>query len=397
MRMLLLGLAAAAIAATAAMHAGAGDALELPRHERVWEPTDAFPSTELTTTTAATRTSADHGGSSTTVPLQYEHTQGYYGEISLGSPPQRFRMLVSTAMPPTMWIPNFHYGVANRWYNHSRSSTYHANGTAFSMGSLLLGFLSEDVLRIGDLTLARQTFAEVTAISSSWLTPETFPVYDGVLSFGLSVGPGPAQAATPFQALVESGALAQPLFALYLDHERAGASVLTLGATNPRHYRGDLVWTDVVRTNAWTVKLSDIRASGTSVVKLRHMQIWTDLYLLLLGPASEVAALAQLVGASLVNHWYVFDDCDAPRPDIHVAIASASFVFTASDYVMRTSSSSSEGAASAPACTWAIQNQFMGQGGWTAGAAFIEKVYTVFHYGDDLAGRGRRMGFALRA
>ncbi|TYZ67697.1 hypothetical protein PybrP1_002575, partial [[Pythium] brassicae (nom. inval.)] len=326
----------------------------------------------------------------------------YFGDISLGTPPQSFRMLLSMAIP-TVWIPNFRYSTASRHYNHSQSSTYTVNGTAFEMKGLIAGHLSQDTMRIGELAIEHQGFVEIDTINDKLLPPDTFGPCDGMFGLGFDLGGGASQIRLPFHSLVDSGVLREPLFALYYNNH-AGQGAMSIGATDPSHYTGELAYAEVIRQDSWTVKLDDIRVDGRNMTKHRRATFWAG-YPEIQGPAAEVAALAQAVGAKRVARGpaQIYEiECSSQGPDIEILIAGARFALSKSDYTGPVLgrdgddrvNESSDGAM----CRWAIQEPFFGMDAWLFGGVFIEKVYSVFHWGDPAHdGRGRKMGFALRA
>ncbi|GAB9476348.1 hypothetical protein Gpo141_00013414 [Globisporangium polare] len=363
------------------------------RHASVWEsafpvadafskpPNDPEPSQDDDAAVAIA------GGKSTTIDLLLDSPHfslEYYGEISIGTPPQTFRMALSM-LYTTVWIPNFHYGAKNRYYNHSQSSTYTPNGTAYIIPGFLGGFLSQDVMRVGDLEIPNQGFAEINAISGT-LPADKYPVYDGFFGLGFDFRRNPSQITMPFHALVDSGVLAQPLFALYFNR-KAGNGALNIGATDSSHYKGKLVYADVIRQDSWTVKFDDIVVQGAKVTKHRRAMFWAE-WPGFLGPPDEVAALAQVVGAKRVNMRYTID-CNAPGPDIEIRVGGATFSFSKDEYTLRERDGDT--------CVWAVQSAFASIDAWVFGQRFIENVYTVFNWGDASGDSPRRMGFARRA
>lgn len=111
------------------------------------------------------------------VPLRNYETVMYVGTIGLGTPPQDFRVVMDTGSSD-LWVfssrvkPSRKHRFLN-YYDHSKSSTFVANDTEWSIQYGLghcSGVLSTDVISLGDLTsLSKQYFAEVFDFSDNFV------------------------------------------------------------------------------------------------------------------------------------------------------------------------------------------------------------------------------------
>lgn len=92
----------------------------------------------------------------------------YFTTITLGTPPQEFKVILDTGSS-NLWVPSVKCSsiacFLHAKYESSASSTYKENGTEFKIqygSGSMEGFVSKDVLTIGDLTIEGQDFAEAT-------------------------------------------------------------------------------------------------------------------------------------------------------------------------------------------------------------------------------------------
>uniref|UniRef100_A0A663MC32 renin n=1 Tax=Athene cunicularia TaxID=194338 RepID=A0A663MC32_ATHCN len=165
-------------------------------------------------------------GTAPTLLTNYLDTQ-YFGEISIGTPAQTFKVVFDTGSA-NLWVPSYKCSplysacVSHSRYDSSKSRTYIANGTGFAIrygtGSVK-GFLSQDIVLVSD-TFALpqvsdipiiQVFAEATALPAF---PFIFARFDGVLGMGY-----PSQAIdgiTPvFDRILSQQILKEDVFSVY--------------------------------------------------------------------------------------------------------------------------------------------------------------------------------------
>jgi hypothetical protein len=137
----------------------------------------------------------------------YANSQ-YYGEITLGTPEQKFDVIFDTGSAD-LWVASINCddscGRHNK-YDSSKSSTYIANGTTFHIeygSGPVSGYESVDALNMGGLVVKDQIFAEVTDVSGLGAAYK-MGKFDGILGLAfpvLSVNKVP----TAFENLVSQG------------------------------------------------------------------------------------------------------------------------------------------------------------------------------------------------
>lgn len=182
-----------------------------------------------------------------------------FSEIEIGTPPQTFKVILDTGSS-NLWVPSTECGsiacYLHEKYDSSASSTYKKNGSEFAIqygSGSLSGFISQDTVSIGDLTLKGQDFAEATQEPGLAFA---FGRFDGILGLGydtIAVN----KVVPPFYNMVEKGLLDESLFAFYLGDTESDSEV-TFGGIDKSKYKGDLTKIPLRRKAYWEVDLDAI-------------------------------------------------------------------------------------------------------------------------------------------
>ncbi|NXV77239.1 PEPC protein, partial [Atlantisia rogersi] len=141
----------------------------------------------------------------------------YFGEISIGTPPQSFLVLFDTGSS-YLWVPST-YCQAPACFNHakfkpSESSTFIYNGKSYTISyasGSLTAVLGYDTLRIQSITVTKQGFG----LSKDEPTqPFYYAEFDGILGMAYpSLAPGGVP--TALQGMLQQNQLTQPIFSFY--------------------------------------------------------------------------------------------------------------------------------------------------------------------------------------
>jgi saccharopepsin len=176
-------------------------------------------------------------------------------------------------------------------YDSSASSTFKKNGSDFAIrygSGSLEGFVSQDVVTIGDLKIKDQDFAEATNEPGLAFA---FGRFDGILGLGfdtISVN----KIVPPFYNLLNQGSLDEPVFSFYLgDSTKEGdESEATFGGIDKAHYTGELVKIPLRRKAYWEVDF-DAVAFGDNVAELENTGVILDTGTSLIALPSTMAEL----------------------------------------------------------------------------------------------------------
>jgi hypothetical protein len=284
-----------------------------------------------------------NGGPATVVINDYQDAQ-YYGTIQVGTPAQDLRVIYDSGSS-NLWVSNIKPGLLSKHqhYDHSKSSSYVANGTVFKIeygSGPVSGVYSQETISIGGVEVPEYTFAEVDNVKG--LGP-AYAVghFDGICGMGLddiSVD----HVETPLRALVNSGKLDEPVFAFYLGSGGADGE-LTIGGVNSAHYTGDFHYVPVVdmvpgTTGYWEIVLDDVQVNGQSISSAKRGVVDSGTSLMVV-PSNEIKAVAAAVGAKQLsiipplNREYSID-CDADAPSIDFQIDGKTYSLSKADYTL---------------------------------------------------------------
>jgi len=283
------------------------------------------------------------GGSNTIVINNYQDAQ-YYGEMTVGTPPQTIEVVYDTGSS-NLWVPNKKPALSShKLYKHDESSTYVPNGTAFAIqygSGPVSGFYSEDTVVVGGVTVPKYTFAEVNDTKGLGVG-YTIGHFDGICGMGwddISVD----GVETPLRAIVKSATLPANVFAFYLGSGGA-AGELVVGGVNPKHYTGDFSYLPVQQSvpgkkGYWEVALGGMAIGGDSVTATTKAIVDSGTSLMTV-PTADIKALAKKLGAKSVlpippfNKEYTID-CDSASPDIDITLGGKVYSLTKEQYVIK--------------------------------------------------------------
>uniref|UniRef100_A0A8D0G5L3 renin n=1 Tax=Sphenodon punctatus TaxID=8508 RepID=A0A8D0G5L3_SPHPU len=332
---------------------------------------------------------APWNGTAPTILTNYLDTQ-YFGDISIGTPPQTFKVIFDTGSA-NLWVPSYKCSplysacVSHNRYDSSKSRTYMENGTGFDIqygtGSVK-GFLSQDVVIVSDIPII-QVFAEATALPAY---PFIFARFDGVLGMGF-----PSQAIdgiTPvFDRILSQQVLKEDVFSVY--YSRWPGGEIILGGSDPTYYTGDFHYLSINKNGYWQIAMKGVSVGVEMLFCQEGCSVAIDTGAsFITGPAGSISVLMKAIQATeLVEGQYVVD-CDKIHllPDISFHLGGKAYVLSGSAYVLRQSQYGTD------ICIVAFTGLDIPPPIgplWVLGASFIGQYYTEFDR------RNNRIGFAM--
>jgi hypothetical protein len=345
---------------------------------------------------------------------QSVHAIQYYGEISVGTPAQTFKVIFDTGSGSLM-VPSVKCSsdacASHKRFNTNASSTYIPIGWAdqpleratddfdrdttvvkFAMGSAV-GEYSRDRICLGVRSqpfCAMADFVETIEESNS---PFKTAEWDGILGLGQAISDGDATEFNVFQVLATNSTppMHQPIFSVYLGRGIEDEAEITFGDVRKERMASPLTWVPVYEEGYWQFQFSDIHVDGKpmSICKkygARQCQGVLDTgSSLMMGPKGDLVHILMALG--LVNDTQQNCTVRQKFPKLSFVIANKTFDMNPDDYMDRSQNGHQNGTESC----WA---HLMPVGDTGRGAIFVLGMpfMRVFYTAYDV--KQKRIGFA---
>jgi len=322
------------------------------------------------------------------IPLSNFMNAQYFTEITLGTPPQSFKVILDTGSS-NLWVPSASCtSIAcflHAKYDSDRSSSYEANGSDFSIqygSGSMKGFVSQDTLEIGDLSIREQDFAEATSEPGLAFA---FGKFDGILGLAydtISVN----GIVPPFYNMLDQGLLDEPVFTFSLGSSDGDGGVAVFGGIDHSQYTGRITYAPVRREAYWEVELQKV-AFGDDILELENTGAAIDTGTSLIAVPTDVAEMLNTqIGAKRSWTGQYTVDCSkvSSLPDLTFYFDGKPYPLESSDYILNVGGT----------CISAFSGLDINVPGgslWIIGDAFLRRYFTVY----DL--RRNAVGFATAA
>ncbi|KAI8918947.1 aspartic peptidase domain-containing protein [Entophlyctis helioformis] len=301
----------------------------------------------------------------------------YFGVVTLGTPPQSFKVLFDTGSA-NFWVPSTRCTdpacMNHARFNRRKSSTFRSIESPFSIqygtGSLT-GVFSADTLRLAGVAVTNQIFGEsITQPGVTFLNAK----FDGILGLGfreISIG----NVATPFENMLSRRLIPFGIFGFYLTKGGAAGSTLTLGGIDTSHIAGAISWIPLSRRGFWEVVLGSATIGNTAIVTNTVRAVFDTGTTLIAVPTADANYIHSLLGAIDFSNGLKLVSCTG-LPDITFTFNGMPFTLTNSEYTLPFGFGY---------CVSAFVGLDLG-GIWIFGDAFLKKYYSIFDVANSRVG-----------
>uniref|UniRef100_A0A8D2IYJ6 Peptidase A1 domain-containing protein n=1 Tax=Varanus komodoensis TaxID=61221 RepID=A0A8D2IYJ6_VARKO len=320
----------------------------------------------------------------------------YYGEVSIGTPPQTFTVVFDTGSS-NFWLPSIYCSSdacrCHRMFKPFLSQSYAFGGQVFSLeygtGSLMC-IASREKVQIGNITIENQDFGE------SVLEPGlTFVLakFDGVMGLAypsLSV----LNAVPVFDNMIKQRLIQKPVFSFLLNRggDAKNGGELIFGGIDHSLYNGSILWVPVTRKKYWQIRMNNVKIQGKIVACKRGCDAIIDSGTsLITGPFSQIKRIQENIGAVPTHAGEFSVDCRrlSSLPPVTFTIKQQEFTLTSEQYVLKDTTGRQS------LCISGFQVMDIGTGNaqtWILGDVFIAAIYCIFDRGNDQVGLAHRVG-----
>ncbi|KAF9908015.1 Vacuolar protease A [Lobosporangium transversale] len=325
------------------------------------------------------------GKSTHGVPLSNYMNAQYYGDITVGTPPQTFSVIFDTGSS-NLWVPSTHCNSMacglHRRFDSKNSSTFRPKGTPFSINygsGSMKGIVGNDNVGVGGAIIEGQDFAESTEEPGLAFV---FGKFDGIFGMGydtiavLGIPP-------PFYSMVSQKLVSEPVFGFYLGQADGPlGGQMTLGGVDSNHFTGELQWHNVRRKAYWEIDLNKVTL-GSNEIQLNIGAVIDTGSSLIVVPSAMGDRLNQIIGASKARAGqYVIECSKVPSlPELSFYFGESKYTLKGEDYILRTGGSCISGFMSTNFPSG--MDEF-----WIVGDVFLRKYYSAYDLGNN------RVGFA---
>jgi Eukaryotic aspartyl protease len=263
--------------------------------------------------------------------------KGYYGEITIGEPPQPFRVVFDTGSAD-LWVIAEECITETSCHNHrrfisnlSKTLVHSDNSFQIQYGSgAVAGEIGYDTVTLSGMQLRNQTFAVASTVSEQFASVP----FDGILGLGFSsISTSGEQ--TPIQNMIANNLLDEPLFAIYAT-EKGGE--IDFGAIDQSRLKGgDVLYSPVIEKGYWTIEMDQFGVNNETVGDNRRVVVDTGTSLIV-APVADATAIHELIpGAVAIGDSTYTVPCSFKNSDMEIRfmVSGTILKLKASEFILR--------------------------------------------------------------
>ncbi|KAI8638840.1 aspartic peptidase domain-containing protein [Parasitella parasitica] len=319
----------------------------------------------------------------------YNHGSGYYGEISIGLPPQNFNVIFDTGSSD-LWVVSSQC-TSNVCKSHQKfdlhsSNTYQESEednegvvqVEYGTGSIQ-GHVGTDVVALAnnEIVLQDQVIVDAFDISRDFIGSP----FHGIFGLGLN-GLSSSTRSSPLYAMIDQDLIQEPIFAIYSQHN---AGEIDFGSVDKNRYHDEIHYVETIDTSYWMMSMNKVQFES-QIFDNRKAIIDSGSTLIIMPSLDAIAYHSQIEGAHSNGDGTWSFPCKAVKrlKPLTIQLDDAVLTIPAEKLFLTPISSSSK------KCLSGISGQKMDQDDntWILGDVFLKHFYTVFDVGNN------RLGFA---
>ncbi|KAG2214057.1 hypothetical protein INT46_004972 [Mucor plumbeus] len=317
----------------------------------------------------------------------YNHGSGYYGEISIGSPPQKFNVIFDTGSSD-LWVVSSKCASdickshqkfdlqASNTYEYLENEEAEQDGGSFiqveyGTGSIQ-GHVGKDLVALANnqILLQDQVIVDAFDISRNFINSP----FHGIFGLGLN-DLSSSKSSSPLYTMLEQDILQEPIFAIYSQHN---AGEIDFGTVDPSRFIGKINYVEVIDTSYWMMATNRIQF-GSIAFENRKAIIDSGSTMIIMSNQDANAYHSQIEGAHSNGDGTWSFPCKVVNQlePLIIQLDNIELVIPSKKLFLTPMSSSSK------KCLSGVSGQQVGQeeenkeNTWILGDVFLKEFYTI--------------------
>jgi len=331
-------------------------------------------------------------------PLKDYSDTSYLGEVDIGTPPQKFQVVMDTGSA-NLWVASSQCtttrSCANKnQYDASKSSTYKSDNEKFSIqygtGSCS-GNMDTDTVTIAGVTVKNQPFGEATSMAA-FFAGQTMDGICGLAFQALAVD----RVVPPVENMIQQNMLDNPWFTVWMKADGNVQGVdggqITLGDYDTDHCSASCDWVPLTSATYFEFTLDGYKVATKAAPSKANPRgigsrnpraaaagqaaISDTGTSLIAGPTSDIDTICKALGGKPDGSLYTIA-CDATPPDVIFTINGKDYPVTHKNYIVPDGKQ----------CILGFQGMRAVAGPkWILGDCFIREYCNVYDLGNKRVG-----------